>query len=211
MNSKETPMQNVQDATVPSTGKNLAKTFSRLGWIGFWLQVVFGSVPVIGMAIYVFYSHPNPDAPGGIGFSEVLTVINMVIVLFTAFWSFRYTRLGKRLADPQRSPSQSSLIRAVWTGVVAITAGMLASMIVILIETANLLFYFLKSPQAGIPVIQTSGAGATYWVSSIDMLSLMASVLFVFAELIVLIFSLWLLFRTTQGLSESSAASPGQA
>jgi hypothetical protein len=79
---------------------------------------------------------------------------------------------------------------------------MLFSMIVILIEAANLLFYFLKSPQAGIPVIQTSGAEAAHWVSSVDMLSLMALILVLFAELIVLVFSLWLLFRTTLGSPE---------
>ena len=36
----------------------------------------------------------------------------------------------------------------------------------------------------------------------IDMASLMALSLFVFAELIVLIFGLWLLFRTTQAATE---------
>jgi hypothetical protein len=95
----------------------------------------------------------------------------------------------------------------VWTGVVATTASVLFSMIAILIETANLLFYFLKAPQAGIPVIQTSGAQATYFATSVDMISLMALVLFLFAELIVLVFSLWLLFRTTMGVADTPNSS----
>jgi hypothetical protein len=86
--------------------------------------------------------------------------------------------------------------------VVASTIGMLFSMIVMLVEAANLLFSFLKAPQAGIPVIQTSGSEAVKWVSSVDMASLMALILMLFAELIVLIFGLWLLFRTTLGSSE---------
>jgi hypothetical protein len=80
---------------------------------------------------------------------------------------------------------------------------MLFSMIAIIIEAANLLFYFLKAPQAGIPVIQTSGVGGSYFATSVDMISLMALVLFLFAELIVLVFSLWLLFRTTMGVADS--------
>jgi hypothetical protein len=96
----------------------------------------------------------------------------------------------------------------VWTGVVATTVGMVFSMIAIIIEAANLLFYFLKAPQAGIPMIQTSGAEATYFVTSVDMISLMALVLFLFAELIVLVFSLWLLFRTTMGVADAPT-SPG--
>jgi hypothetical protein len=128
------------------------------------------------------------------------------MLLFTTFWSYRYTRVGRRISDPERRPAEASLIETVWTGVVATTAGMLFSMIAIVIETANLLFYFLKAPQAGIPVIQTSGAGSTHWVSTMDMLSLMALVLFLFAELIVLVFSLWLLFRLTFGAPEPSQA-----
>jgi hypothetical protein len=196
-------LQKLQDAITPSKGRSLAGAFYRLGWTGFWLQVVFGSLPVLGMAYYLAFSHANPDAEGGLGFIEYLTILNFLILLFTAFWSYRYVRIGRRLREPERSPSETTLIRTVWTGVVAVTAGMLVSMIAILIETANLLFYFLKSPQAGIPVIQTSGVSATHWVSSIDMLSLMALVLFLFAELIVLVFSLWLLFRTTLGAPES--------
>jgi hypothetical protein len=67
------------------------------------------------------------------------------------------------------------------------------------------LFFFLKAPQAGIPVIQTGGVAATHWVSSVDMVSLMALILFLFAELIVLIFSLWLLFRATLGVESASS------
>ena len=66
----------------------------------------------------------------------------------------------------------------------------------------HLLFYFLAAPQGGVPVFQTADAGPTGWVSAVDMVSLMALSLFVFAELVVLILSLWLLFRTTQVAAE---------
>ena len=70
------------------------------------------------------------------------------------------------------------------------------------IETGHLLFYFLAAPQGGVPVFQTSDSGPTGWVSAVDMMSLMALSLFVFAELVVLILSLWLLFRTMQVSAE---------
>jgi hypothetical protein len=197
-------LQGLQEAITPSKSKSLAGAFSRLGWAGFWLQVVFGTLPILVMGYYFAFSRPDPDSRGGLGFVGYLTIINLLMLVFTTYWSYRYTRIGRRIRDPEQSPSESALIKTVWTGVVATTAGMLFSMLVILIETANLLFYFLKSPQAGIPVIQTSGAASTHWVSSVDMLSLMALVLFLFAELVVLVFSLWLLFRTTLGLPESS-------
>ena len=195
-------LRRLRDAITPTKGRSLGRAFYRLGWTGFWLQVVFGTLPVIGMAYSFTLARSDPAPRGGLGFVEYLTVINLLSLLFTTLWSYRYTRLGRRILDPDRRPPEAEVIGAVWTGVVATTAGMLFSMVVILIEAANLLFYFLKSPQAGIPVIQTSGAESPHWVSSIDMLSLMALILILFAELIVLVFSLWLLFRTTMGAPE---------
>jgi hypothetical protein len=207
-------LQRLLDAIRPSKGRSLARAFTRLGWTGFWLQIVFGSIPIIGMAYYFAFSRSTPESRrSGFPFVEYLTIVNLLLLLFTIFWSYRYTRLGKRLLDPGKRPSESDLIGAVWTGVVATTVGMLFSMIVMLIEAANLLFYFLKAPQAGMPVIQTGGAEAVYWVSSVDMVSLMALILTLFSELLVLVFSLWLLFQTTLGspeLPQAPADSAGE-
>jgi hypothetical protein len=194
--------QRLRDAIRPSKGRSLGGAFYRLGWAGFWLQVVFGSLPVIGIAYFLTFSRSDMAPRGEFGFVEYLTLFNLVLLLFTTIWSYRYTRVGRRILDPERRPSESSLLGTVWTGVLASTVGMLFSMIVILIEAANLLFFFLKSPQAGVPVIQTSGAQAAHWVSSVDMLSLMTLILVLFAELLVLVFSLWLLFRMTLGSPE---------
>jgi hypothetical protein len=84
----------------------------------------------------------------------------------------------------------------VWTGIKASTVGILFSMIVMFFEVAQLLIYFLRAPQAGIPVIQTTGGPAS-WVSAADIAGLMALLLTMFVEVAVLAFSLWLLYRTT--------------
>jgi hypothetical protein len=192
----------LREAIRPSKSSSLARAFRRLGWAGFWLQIVFGSLPVIIMAYYFTFSRNGSASRSGFPFVEYLTIASLLILVFTILWSYRYTRLAKRIMDPEKRPSESYVIGSVWTGVVASTAGMLFSMIVLLIEVANLLFYFLKAPQAGIPVIQTSGADAPRYVSSVDMVSLMALNLTLFAELMVLVFSLWLLFRTSAGSPE---------
>ena len=36
----------LKSAIKSSTGKSLAETFSKLGWLGFWLQVSIGAIPV---------------------------------------------------------------------------------------------------------------------------------------------------------------------
>lgn len=190
----------LRNAVKPSKSKSLAGSFSWLGWTGFWLQVVFGSFSIIMMIYYFAFSRAEPRS--GFQFIEYLTLANLVLLGFTTLWSYRYTRLAKRIQDPEKRPTESYITNTVWTGVVASAIGMLFSMIVMIIEAANLLFYFLKAPQGGMPVIQTQGSQAVYWVSSVDMVSLMSLVLILFAELLVLIFSLWLLFRSNTGSPE---------
>jgi hypothetical protein len=187
----------------------LGKAFRRLGWAGFWLQVVFGSLPIIMMVYYFAFTRATAAPRVGFPFVEYFTIASMCFLVFTILWSYRYTRLAKQIVDPQRRPPQENVINTVWTGLTASAGGMLFSMIVILIEAANMLFYFLKAPQGGMPVIQTSGSEAVHWVSTVDMLSLMALILTLFAELIVLIFSLWLLFRTTLSSAEYPRAADG--
>jgi len=202
-------MPRLREAIRPTGGSSLAKAFTRLGWAGFWLQVVFGSLPILMMLYYFAFSHSVSTPRNGFPFIEYLTLADLLILAFTLVWSYRYTRLARQIADTQRRPPEAHVIRSVWIGLTAGAIGMLFSMILILIEAANLLFYFLKSPQAGVPVIQTSGIEAVHWVSSVDMLSLMALILTLFAEVVVLIFSLWLLFRTTLRSPEYPTATAG--
>ena len=195
-------LKKLRDAIRPSKGSSLDRAFSRLGWAGLWLQVVFGSLPIILTVYYFTFSRSSTTTRGGLPFVEYLTIIDLLILLFTIYWSYRYTRLAREMMNPERRPPESTVLRTVWIGVTASTVGMLFSMIVLLIEAANMLFAFLRAPQGGIPMVQTTGTDAPYWVSSVDMVSLMALILTLFAELIVLVFSLWLLFRTTFGSPE---------
>lgn len=179
---------------------SLSRAFHRLGWIGFWVQIVFGSLPVLLMVYYFTFTGTTTASRSGLPFIEYLTAANLLILLFTLYWSYGYTRLSWRIVDPARSPSAASLTSAVWTGVISSTAGLFLTTVVLMIEGANLLFSFLKAPQGGFPVVQVGGAMADHLVSSIDMVSLMALILTLFAELLVLVFSLWLLARTTRSV-----------
>src|SRR5262245_40179525 len=129
--------QRLLAAIRPSKGSSLAKAFSRLGWAGFWLQLVLGSLPILMMAYYFMFSSAGPVSRSGIPFVEYLTIANLLLLVFTIFWSYRYTRLAKKLMDPEKRPSESSVLGTVWTGVVASTVGMLFSMLVMLIEAGN--------------------------------------------------------------------------
>jgi hypothetical protein len=138
-----------------------------------------------------------------------MTLVSLAMLVFTTLWSYRYTRLAKRINDPEGRPTDSALSNITWTGIFASTVGILISIVVILIEVAHLLFYFLSMPQAGVPVIQTSEQAS--FVSSVDMLSLMALTFTLLAEVIVLVFSLWLLFRVTVVSTRTSESTTSES
>jgi Protein of unknown function (DUF3611) len=181
-----------------SKSESLAKTFRRLGWIGFWVQIALGSIPItVGVYALILGRNPGAGTRGGFPLIEYLTFAGLLVLAFTTVWSYRYTRLAQQLADPERRPSQFVVRRAAWIGVTASAVGIVFSMLVMLFEVTQLLIHFLRAPQAGIPVIQTTGGVTASWVSAADMMSLMALIFGMFGELSVLTFSLWLLFRTT--------------
>jgi hypothetical protein len=181
----------------PSQTDSLSQSFSSLGWLGFWIQIAVGSIPLV-LIIYAlaFGRNPAPGTRAGFPLIEYLSIAGLLVLAFTALWSFRYTRLAIRLADPNRRPTRASVRGTVWVGVKASTIGIVLSMLVMFFEVVQLLIYFLRTPQAGVPVVQTTGGPAS-WVSAADIAGLLALLLTMFVEFTVLVFSLWLLLRIT--------------
>ncbi|MBT8331442.1 MAG: DUF3611 family protein [Deltaproteobacteria bacterium] len=187
----------------PVNPESLGKQFSRLGWIGFWMQVVLVSIPVILLLYVVFISGPDSAQGRGIDLSDYLSYGGLVVMLFTIFWFYRYTRVGMRIIDPEMRPSQSSVMRTIWIGLWASCAGILFSMILMMSAVLRVLFILLATPQTGIPISAT-GADPATTLSAFDAVSLTSLVFILTAELIVLAFSLWLLFRLTRPATEDA-------
>jgi hypothetical protein len=143
-----------------------------------------------------FWPKFDPGYARWLSLDRILVDCGLLVLAFTTMWSYRYTRLAVRLADPDRRPAESAVQRTVWTGIKAGTIGIVFSMLVMLFEIGQLLIYFLRAPQAGIPVVQTTGGPAS-WVSAADIAGLMALLLTMFVEVAILAFSVWLLYRTT--------------
>jgi len=185
----------LRNALRPSENRSLAPTFLRVGWVGFWMQVVIGAVPVtLTTYAFVFGASRAAGTRSGFPLIQYLTVVSLLVLAFTTIWFYRYTRLSVRLVDPAKRPTALLVQKTVLTGVVASTLGIVFSMLVLFLEVAQLWLYFLRAPQAGVPVIQTT-AGQASWVSASDILHLLALLLSMFIEIAVLVIGLWLLVR----------------
>ncbi|HXU59975.1 MAG TPA: DUF3611 family protein [Verrucomicrobiae bacterium] len=193
----------VSDLARPSTNGSLSGAFCRLGWLGFWLQLAIGTIPLL-LLIYsvLFGGNDRVGTRGGFALVAYLTVGSLLVLAFTTIWFYRYTRLGKQMAEPGRRPPMATLRRAAWIGVAAGILGIVFSALVMLFEVAQLLLYFLRAPQVGVPVIQTTGSGSASWLSASDVLNLLGLIFTMLVEVCVLSLSLWLLFRTTAQASE---------
>jgi len=205
-------LEKLTESLQTSETDSLDKAFSRMGWCGFWALVVMGALPLIIMVYtFVFTGRPSGSSRSGLPFVQFFSTVGLLLSVFIALWFYRYTRIAKRIQDPASRPSESSLRRTVWTGLVATNLAILFSMLVLLFEVGTLLFYFLSAPQAGLATVQTTVDGLASWVSAIDIMNLMAVILTLGGEIFALIFGLLLLSRTMRvspALATASEAAP---
>lgn len=196
--------ENTKTPWLPSNSESLARQFSRLGWIGFWIQVVLIAVPILLLIYVMFFSGPDSAQSKGIDLSNYLSYGGLLVMLFTTLWFYRYTRLASRITDPDLRPSLSSVTRTLWVGLWASFLGIIFSMLLLLSAVTRLLFVLMTMPQTGIPIAAISGADPTRTLSAIDALSLTSLLMMLTAEFIVLAFTLWLLFQVSRPADEIS-------
>ena len=182
----------------PVKPEKLSKQFRRLGWLGFWTQVAMLAIPVL-LLIYVLFLRSPESAPRiGIDLSNYLSYGSLLVMVFTTFWFFRYTRVGKRIADPELRPTRASVEGTLWVGLWASGLGIAFSMALLFSAAGRLLFVLLANPQTGLMVAPGPGGDPTQSLSAFDAISLTTLLAILAAELILLAFSVLLLFRTTR-------------
>lgn len=188
----------------PTNPEKLARQFSRLGWIGFWTQLALLCIPILLLIYVVLLSAPESAQQRGIDLSNYLSHGSLLVMLFTTLWFYSYTRLAGRIVDPELRPPLALVLRRLWIGLWASCLGILFSMTLMFNAVGRLLFVLLSTPQTGIPFASAGGGDPAGTLSTIDALSLMTLLIILSAELIVLGFGLWLLFRVNRSTTEIS-------
>ena len=175
--------------------EDVARPLARLGWIAFWLQIALAILPIL-LLLYVVLRAPSISGSGrGIDIREYVAFGSLLVLIFTTWWCYRYTRLAERIRTPGSQPSSAVVKRALWIGLWASCVGAFLSLVLLNTAVGRLLFVFMLTPQGGVPVFQTSAENRARWVSAIDMVDLLTMVFTITAEWIVLFISLWLLSR----------------
>ena len=124
------------------THLQIAANLRRLGWFGFWCQVILGSIPVILLTFQWIFSKEQTMA--GIDITNIFSFIDIVTLLFTIFWCFGYTQLGKKLEKAEKYPKKAAVLRSVWIGIMANLAVMLLAVFIGVITLGRLLYTILS-------------------------------------------------------------------
>lgn len=187
----------------PTNPQRLAKQFSLLGWIGLWMQLAMVVIPIALLIYVLFFSSPESAQRRGIELTNYMSYGGLLVMLFTILWFYRYTRLAKRIADPELRPPQTSLIRTLWIGLWASCVGIVFSMVLMMNAVWRMLMVLLATPQTGLAITAPMGSDPVTTLSALDAISMTVLLVILNAELVLLAFTLWLLFRVTRPSAEN--------
>jgi len=191
----------------------ISAALRRMGWIRLWAQVVMA---VVVMGVLLFNNiggrlAANSARALGLGPGLSLTTLAFFLLLWSIWQSGLVIRCGRALASPVR-PSKGETARLIKRGVLADLVGVTLAVIGYQAMAGSL---FVQASQQvpgffGAQIQQAPGAAGRVIglpITSIEMLSVLSNTQVLFAHLIGLWISLWLLQRIHSSSSTTSTAS----
>ncbi len=122
-------MSNLEiNGNTPQAVRKIAAQLRRVGWTGFWLQLVLA---VVSSLIFLFalpFASAGAANPGT-GGSLLFAVGGLLVLYGSTYWSFRYVLTSRRLKNPDLRPKKAETIQLVQWGLLASTLGMGSSVL----------------------------------------------------------------------------------
>ena len=172
--------------SLPPAIRRIATNFRWVGWVGLWSQVVIG---VISTLLFVVNAL-EPDASVSNTGADLFHSLGILCVFISAFWGFRYVRLGRRLrtSNPDLRPKPKDAAQAVRIGVLIGLVGMLLTIVGAEAMVAALWLRSLRQVATFGGISQDSSA----FINAADIAVVFSVINTMFAHLIGLSVSLWL-------------------
>ncbi|ABX09247.1 DUF3611 family protein [Prochlorococcus marinus] len=167
----------------------------RIGWIRFWIQTILGVV-VIGVLLFNNVGSSlarNSERALGLGPGLSLTTFAFFLLLYSLWQGWLIVRAGRAINSPAR-PSRGETSRLLKRGLIVDLLGLVFSSVGYQ-SLAGALFVQASMQAPGISLGVGKFDMNNYPITSLEMLSVLSNTQVLFAHLIGLIFSLWLLQR----------------
>ena len=167
----------------------------RMGWIRFWTQTVLGVV-VVGVLLFNNIGSSlarNSERALGLGPGLSLTTLAFFLLLYSLWQGWLIVRTGRAI-DSSARPSRGETSRLLKRGLFADLLGLVLASVGYQ-SLAGALFVQASMQAPGISIGAGMRSMENYPITSLEMLSVLSNTQVLFAHLIGLIFSLWLLQR----------------
>ncbi|MBE9156846.1 DUF3611 family protein [Nodosilinea sp. LEGE 06152] len=182
------------DYTLPPAVRRISGSFRLVGWISFWTQVVLAAISslVLMFALVNLGARSGQSSNPGTGVGLLFAALGLVAVYMSAFWAFRYTRLGRRLRshDTTKRPSPKDALQALRLGTVISMVGMLITLFGSQALIGSLLGKALAQPQGGTVFVP---GNINQYVEAFDIFVVQANTNTLLAHFVSLAATLWLL------------------
>ncbi|HLP91369.1 MAG TPA: DUF3611 family protein [Nostocaceae cyanobacterium] len=169
----------------------IAKTIRLTGWLTLWVQLALALVSGLALVFVStgrrFAEQPNP----GLGVGIFWAGLGILMLFFSIYWNFRYTRIGRRLANPNPSlhPSKADTLGIIRLGVMAGLIGILFTLLGA-VATASVLIAKSISQPPGVAITDPNRI-----IRALDVFVIIANINGIAAHFIGTITSLWLIER----------------
>ena len=179
--------------------QQIARSLRWLGWGGFWLQTLLGFVPLL-VVVTTVLSRTGQQS-GGFSFGIGLAIFCLIILIFSIYWCYRYTKLARKVERADSRPAKAQVNRDLRLGLLANLGIMVIAVLVALLRVGELTVRMLILP-AGSTVLAPSQAGTMLTQGAIitpsNMITIQAMISAVAAGLIGVIVALLLIFQVGQ-------------
>lgn len=180
--------------------QRISAALRRMGWIRFWIQVALGIVVVVVLLFNNIGGRvaQNTQRALGLGPGLSLTSLSFLVLLWSLWLGWLVIRCGRALGSSVK-PSRAETGRLIKRTVLADLLGLSLAAIGYQALAGSLFMQAsMQAPGLFGPVAVPNARGApisTYPITSIEMLSVLSNTQVLFAHLIGLALSLWMLQR----------------
>jgi hypothetical protein len=179
----------------------ISAALRRMGWVRFWTQLCLGVV-VVGVLIFNNIGSQfsaNSSRALGLGPGLSLTTLSFLLLLWCLWQGWLVVLCGRALASPAH-PSKGETARLLKRGLLADLIGLTLAAVgyqalagSLFVQASQQVPGFFGAQMQGAP--GTGGRVVGLPITSIEMLSVLSNTQVLFAHLLGLIISLWLLQR----------------
>ncbi|MFN9644500.1 MAG: DUF3611 family protein [Cyanobacteriota bacterium] len=182
----------------PIDMSRMSAALRRIGWVRFWSQVTLGVV-VVGVLFFSKVGNQlaaNSQRALGLGPGLSLTTLSFLVLLWSLWQGWLIVRCGRALAQPVR-PSKGETAQLLKRGLLGDLLGLILAAVGYQALAGSLFVQAsLQAPGCfGAPISGGLNRVVGFPITSIEMLSVLSNTQVLFAHLIGLLFTLWLLQR----------------